>query len=486
MYNKLTKLVLAVCLIVVTVSCGTNEGDSELKINIIMSESAVTAVRYQPVTITATVLNSAEGVLWSVDNSNIEIVTSGNTAKLTGLKAGEYTITSALGELKAYCVLTVTELPQTPFAVDVEIGRLGELDSDALSYDAAALLQGRTVLGAALYSAGEPLKDIGGNYNADTNRLIISESELEAIGLGEYEVAFDTNDGKKAFTLTIASLIIDSYDKFTSTDYGMPSYWTNERINTNPLKDGYFILARDIDFSGKPSFAINTNTDGASGMPAGPYEYENSWFGTFDGRGNAVKNIVVHQFGIFAHIGKGAVVKNFGIINGSVLVLSGNMGYLLAHGNDGIIDNCYAELVSFPPVTESAIFCRQVRFDGKVTNSIASVKTADISGSAASHAAIYHHSGGYSSYVTNTYILRRGADNKAIRSYGSGQQGVWGAFEYVSDLINAVNRRYYNQFEGLWKERASFDGFDKRYWTINDNNNNEIYFGLHRIFDAEQ
>ena len=84
------------------------------------------------------------------------------------------------------------------------------------------------------------------------------------------------------------------------------------------------------------------------------------------------------------------------------------------------------------------------------------------------------------------YLLRRGEQNKAVGNFTSDKQGVWGAFEFSSDLINAVKRRYYEQFAGTSPQSASFDGFNTECWSIDNGGSGQIYFGSHIVFDAEK
>lgn len=444
-------------------------------VTVALSTSAYSLEQYGRITVTATVIGSSRTVDWHA-GEGLELAPSGNTVTVTGIAPGEYALTATAAGAQAVCTITVLP-PSDPDKADMQVGRMGVTDGSAMRYDAAALVADSRVLSVTADGT-----DLTACFRADERLLIVDEHTAEGLGLGEHTVTFVTDAGEKSFTLTVATLLIDTCEKFMSRQVGLPAYWTNERIDTDPLKDGYFVLMRDLDFDGMAPYALNTNDDSKHGMPAGPYEYENSWFGTFDGRGHALKNITVDRYGLFAHIGKGAVVKNLALIGASVSVPSGNMGYLLAHGNDGTIDNCYLELTAFPTVPETGIFCRQVRFGGRVTNSIASLLTEDISGSAPVHAAIYH-SGHADNTLANVYFLRRGEKNTVINRYENGR-GVWGAFEFVSDLLNAVGRRWYDELEGPDRTSASFEGFDARYWTF-DGESGRILFGAHRVADAE-
>ena len=445
-------------------------------VSVVLSTPSCSLEQYTQITITATVTGSSRSVDWYA-GEGLELSPDGNSVTVTGIEPGEYALTASAEGAKAVCVITVLPLPSDPDKADMQVGRLGETDGSTLRYDAAALVADSRV--SSVTADGADLTDC---YHTDERLLVLDEQTAEGLGLGEHTVTFVTDAGEKSFTLTVATLLIDTCEKFTSREIGLPAYWTNERIDTDPLKDGYFVLLRDLDFIGMAPYALNTDDDGKHGMPAGPYEYENSWFGTFDGRGHALKNITVDRYGLFAHIGKGAVVKNLALLNASVDVPSGNMGYLLAHGNDGVIDNCYLELTAFPTVPETGIFCRQVRFGGQVSNSIASLLTEDISGDAEEHAAIYH-SGHADNMLSNVYFLRRGDKNPVINRFEDGQ-GVFGAFSFASDLLNAVERRWYDALEGPDRASASFDGFDVRYWTF-DMKSGRILFGIHRVSDAE-
>lgn len=68
---------------------------------------------------------------------------------------------------------------------------------------------------------------------------------------------------------------------------------------------GYFTLKQDVNFAGYAS--------GAGWMPGGDYSY--GFRGTLDGKGWKITNLKTAQYGLSAHIGNGAVLKNIEFTN---------------------------------------------------------------------------------------------------------------------------------------------------------------------------
>lgn len=106
----------------------------------------------------------------------------------------------------------------------------------------------------------------------------------------------------------------------------------------------YFALGNDLDFANVPNWA-----------PIGRYKndfYDTKevFFGKLDGKGYVIRNITikankvepfrVSNIGLFAYLQSGSVIKNLGIENGYMEVLSQNGGFI-AGQSGGVIENCY-------------------------------------------------------------------------------------------------------------------------------------------------
>ena len=89
-----------------------------------------------------------------------------------------------------------------------------------------------------------------------------------------------------------------------------------------PNRDGYFILDNNIDFEGDPfkMYGLGGDTLGRIDI--------HGWFGTLDGRGHIVSDIVFGKNGFTDVMGWDAVIKNVGLdrkstrLNSSHLKLS--------------------------------------------------------------------------------------------------------------------------------------------------------------------
>lgn len=107
--------------------------------------------------------------------------------------------------------------------------------------------------------------------------------------------------------------------------------------------DKYFYMTQDIDLSGKYWAPIG-NKGGSFG--------EQVFCGTFNGGGYVVQNVLIDQdevtatdgaaFGFFGRL-YGAVLRNFGIQNGTVLhATKDHNGLLAGYLSDSTVENCYA------------------------------------------------------------------------------------------------------------------------------------------------
>jgi len=112
---------------------------------------------------------------------------------------------------------------------------------------------------------------------------------------------------------------------------------------------GYYILGNDIDFQGAKT---------AANKPE-PWNGADIGFrGTFDGNGKTISNLAVASYGLFGHLGKGAVVKD---VNFDKVVYSEGkyqkMGLLASMIHQATIENITVN------ITEYHISCES---DGKI------------------------------------------------------------------------------------------------------------------------
>ena len=101
-----------------------------------------------------------------------------------------------------------------------------------------------------------------------------------------------------------------------------------------PNRDGYFILDNDIDFEGDPfkMYGLGGDTLGRIDI--------HGWFGTLDGRGHIVSDIVFGKNGFTDVMGWDAVIKNVGFVDVSFDDTIGNAG-IFGEFSYGTIDNCF-------------------------------------------------------------------------------------------------------------------------------------------------
>ena len=206
----------------------------------------------------------------------------------------------------------------------------------------SSYVSGSTVTG--LYINGT---DMSGKYTQTGDTLTIANGDLTGFTVGEKDIVLivDNNGDSAAYkaTLTLATLIIDSWEKFAS-------FYEYAEKPTSLSWDGHFIVSADIDGNGATFYAF-------CNWYYGSFDSTNGFIGTFDGRGHIISNFQtgnnptvttgVSHANIFSNIGAKGVVKNvcFAEVtkNGTASLLASNCwgtienvftgGYLMGAGS---------------------------------------------------------------------------------------------------------------------------------------------------------
>ncbi|MGA4474835.1 GLUG motif-containing protein [Ectopseudomonas chengduensis] len=97
---------------------------------------------------------------------------------------------------------------------------------------------------------------------------------------------------------------------------------------------GYYALAQNLDASG------TTYTQALVGT-----SFDNAFIGTFTGLGHTISNLIIEaggtsNVGLFGYASSGNVIRDIGLLNGSVTGLS-NVGGLVGWHSGGVISNAY-------------------------------------------------------------------------------------------------------------------------------------------------
>lgn len=301
----------------------TIEVKSSVVITVQLSETSLEIARGESTTIIATVINSSEGVTWSVEEGS-DIVSVDENGKVTALdKDGTATIratakdnggkteyayaectitvfnpavhlsidtdrrTLKAGETSAARVLHVTmdNLPASPAAADIVW-----TSSNTAVVDTITAGYSDNVYTGTLNAAGEGVTVITATYNVDGRDYKIT-----------CEVAVFTADGNWTAVYDLAT--------FTAV-------WSS---------NGNYYLAHDLDLKG---------------ADLGKYS-SNDYNAVFNGHGFTVSNFTTAA--LFMYNNSGSVIENLKLIctlnnNG------GGEGILGHHGNGGTIRNCYFDI----------------------------------------------------------------------------------------------------------------------------------------------
>ena len=186
-------------------STDTNSGDSsgsssdssdEKNPTLAISQETLALEVYESATLTATLTNSEETLVWSSSDESVVKVVDG---VVTAYKAGTATVSVTAGELSASCEVTVAEGTETPVFTDLEDsyeimkGTSEELDL-SLSYKGAAF-EGATI-----------------SVTTESEILSIEENVVTASAYGEATVTVtatfgDTVIASKTIAITVYELV---------------------------------------------------------------------------------------------------------------------------------------------------------------------------------------------------------------------------------------------------------------------------------------
>lgn len=191
---------------------------------------------------------------------------------------------------KSFTVQTLTEvtieqaepilLESTATELDLSVG--AEYNGEK-----ATVYAGNRIAGSGEIVDGKIAIDaslIANNGYGETSVQVMSQKG-DTYNIYDLKVFYVTKIITKAEDLSLIAVPKNVYAE------GIPGYSIN----------GYFILGNDIDCTGM-------TTDAGRAYPF--YEVKAGFRGTFDGNGKTISNLTVTTYGLFGHIGEGAVIKN--------------------------------------------------------------------------------------------------------------------------------------------------------------------------------
>lgn len=377
-----------------SVGCKEKVHENENKVTVALSESELSMVMGQSVSIYATVVNSEEEVLWTSTDSTVATVVNG---KITALSDGETTIVGAVGEAFGQCRVTVASEEsislnrsyarvlkgqEIRLDADVKMGLIpsdGEVEWSVEDENIASVSRAGVVKGLKTGETIVIAKASGGKTAEcavkveDEVKIVLSETNV-TLHPNYQNTAEITVTGKKGdYALSASSLKWQSSDeslvtvKATNNGVKLTAKKSGKVVITATVQgssevavcivdswyaisvpedmeymrtdiNGVFKLVNDIDF--EYAYWDGVTKWAGDGVPDSEY-----FGGVLDGQGYAIKNINIlagWNNGIIGQTNTTSVVRNLSVINLINQETSNKIGSIVSF-NKGLIENCYVE-----------------------------------------------------------------------------------------------------------------------------------------------
>lgn len=224
-------------------------------------------------------------------------------------------------------------------------------------------------------------------YTVSEGEIQFAAAEVAKIGYGEKTVSVLTADKEYLVSVDIYSKIITTKDEFLN----MASYLVKSESGKSASNDNWATSYKLYRYDGRIALGANIDLEGAI-VPtldfhggSGGSVSDHGFRGTFDGKGYTVSNLggtagnnganVGATYGIFGHIGAGAVIKNVAFTN--VTIGASNSG-LFAQRSHGTFENVY---VQGTRTTNGSWVGTFVAFNhGNMTNCVINVTDSEATG----------------------------------------------------------------------------------------------------------
>ena len=311
----------------------------------------------------------------------------------------------------------------------------------------------------------------GVSVTATGSDTALTFGDLSACAVGEaVDITIETDAAIFTGKINIATAFIKDFDTFMLL---RTNYWENrDASDDSKYRDGYYIVTENIDLSetadvyqltnsyNNDVYSISSTEKGFNITGNDAYNILNAWHGVFDGRGHYLYNLSVGARGIFGAIDDTSVIKNIGF---SITRTKNDWWAGLAINSYGTVDNCYFEIDSLNPGNSQGSFVRTLGGNGKITNSISVVKTADNT-SADKHGLIVGEATS-ATILQNVYTINGGEALAIGKGTPNAASSVYGVFADIETLAAAVKGQ--TGVSGT-ASLASFGGFNSEYWTVSD------------------
>ncbi len=249
------------------------------------------------VTLGTTVIENAV-MAWTQSTEGIVEITGSAEYTVKALAIGETVLTAtytAADGKKAHVTINVTverltkkvEVAHETILADLATTELDLSFASAYFTENASFAYGDKVLGNGALNGG---------------KLTVDFSEMTDAGNLTFVATTDKDGVYYSFNVNVllATKIIRAVNDLDVVKV------TQTNIDNNTSIYGYYVLGNDINVKwSKPMVASLTYNDTVK-----QYEANFGFRGTFDGLGHTISGFAVNTFGMFGHVGQGAVIKN--------------------------------------------------------------------------------------------------------------------------------------------------------------------------------
>ena len=235
---------------------------------------------------------------WTQSTEGIVEITGSAEYTVKALAIGETVLTAtytAADGKKAHVTINITverltktvEVAHETILADLATTELDLSFASAYFTENASLAYGDKVLGNGALNGG---------------KLTVDFSEMTDAGNLTFVATTDKDGVYYSFNVSVllATKIIRAVDDLDVVKV------TQTNIDNNTSIYGYYVLGNDINVRWSKPMVANLTYNGT----VQNYEANFGFRGTFDGLGHTISGFAVNTFGMFGHVGNGAVIKN--------------------------------------------------------------------------------------------------------------------------------------------------------------------------------
>ena len=284
--------------------------------------------------------------IWTTGDSSVARVENGT---VTAVGKGFTTVTaSIIVDGKTYASsLNVSVYPKYEFVdKDVSYISVSDLNNEVIAFEAQDVEDIEYVkLGDTVLNNTE--------YAVENNQLLVSSTAFSKKKLGRQTLTMAVAKDEMSSFCYQYPLVVATYVVREAADLStMYEYMSHEKKDA----DEYIVLAADIDYGGA-TFKTKSSQPSNGAL---------TWYGTFDGYGHTISNMIIGKWGFVCAVMEGTV-KDLALIN--VTGNNGGHGGLLVGTLNGTAENCFVSGSNKNGVNAGMI-ARTMGVNSRVTNCI--------------------------------------------------------------------------------------------------------------------